>query len=329
MKAVIIDAYGDVGMLALKDCPEPKAGPNEIKVRMAGASINPVDWKLRSGALKTIMPLVFPAVLGRDASGEVVEVGPGVTRFKVGDRVMGLVNGAYAEFVVAPTEAWAVVPPKMDLVDAAALPLALLTGAQLVDDAVQPRAGDLVLVTGAVGSVGRAAVFVAKARGAQVWAGVRGTQKVEASKLGVEGVVALDSDAEIAKLPRLDGIADTIGGPTLAKLFDRLKPGATIGSVVGEPAGAKERGFVVRGGMTHPDAARLSVLAEAVVDGKLVIPVVKRLPLAQAREAQALAEHHAGGKVLLTGSPQAREAVRIPLDRTNPKSPAHQGERHE
>jgi NADPH:quinone reductase-like Zn-dependent oxidoreductase len=294
---------------------------------MAGASINPVDWKLRSGVLKTIMPLVFPAVLGRDASGEVVEVGPGVTRFKVGDRVMGLVNGAYAEFVVAPTEAWAAVPAKMDLVDAAALPLVLLTGAQLVEDAVQPRKGDVVLVTGAVGSVGRAAVFVAKANGARVWAGVRGAQEVEAAKLGADGVVSLDSDAEVAKLPLLDAIADTVGGPTLARAFGRLKPGAIIGSVVGEPAGAKERGFVVRGGMTHPDAARLSALAQAVADGKLVIPIVKRLPLAQAREAQALAEHHAGGKVILMGSPRTPEAVRVPSERTNHKSPAHHGER--
>jgi len=327
MKAITIDAYGDVEMLALKDCPDPKAGPNEIKVRMAGASINPVDWKLRSGVLSAVMPLAFPAILGRDASGEVVEVGPGVKRFKIGDRVMGLVNGAYAEFVVAPTEAWAAVPAKMDLADAAALPLALLTGAQLIEDAVKPRAGDLVLVTGAVGSVGRVAVFVAKALGAQVWAGVRSSQRAEAMKLGADGVVALDSDAEIARLPLLDAVADTVGGTTLAKLFGRLKPRATIGSVVGEPAGAKERGLVVRGAMTHPDPERLGALGQAVADGKLVIPIVNRFPLAQAREAQALAERHAGGKVILTGSPRAREAVRVPLERANPNDPAHRGER--
>jgi len=312
MQAVTITAYGDADRLEVTDLREPKPGPNEVKVRMAGASINPIDWKLRSGALKSLMPLVFPAVLGRDASGEVVEVGPGVTRWKVGARVMGLVSGAYAEFVVAPVDAWAEVPATMDLVDAAALPLVLLTGAQLIEEAVRPRQGDVVLVTGAVGSVGRAALFVAKALGAQVWAGVRGAQKAEAAKLGAHGVVALDSEADLSTLPPLDGVADTVGGPILAKLFSKMKPGATIGSVVGEPEGAKERGLVVRGAMTHPDAARLEALARSVAHGALVIPIVKRLPLSQAREAQQLAEHHAGGKVILTGSLHARQPARAP-----------------
>jgi NADPH:quinone reductase-like Zn-dependent oxidoreductase len=237
MKAIVLTGYGDVNKLEFREVPDPKVGPNEIKVRMVGASINPVDYKLRTGALHGMMPLTFPAILGKDASGEVVEVGAGVTRFNIGAHVMGLVSGAYAEFVVAPTEAWTEVPPRMDMVDAAALPLVLLTGAQLIEDGVRPRKGDVVLVTGAVGSVGRVAVFVALAAGAEVWAGVRGEQKAEASKLGVHGIIALDAESEIAWLPLLDGIADTVGGPMLAKLFNRMKPGGTIASVVGEPAG--------------------------------------------------------------------------------------------
>jgi NADPH:quinone reductase-like Zn-dependent oxidoreductase len=118
----------------------------------------------------------------------------------------------------------------------------------------------------------------------------------------MDEVVALDSDDEIGKLPRLDSIADTIGGPTTAKLLDKVKPGGTIGSVVGAPAGAKERGLVVRAMMAHPDATQLAKLGQAVAEGRLVIPIAKRLPLAQAREAQTLAERHAGGKVILTGS---------------------------
>lgn len=309
MKAVVLIAYGDVNNLEMRDLPEPSAAANEIKVRMAGASINPVDWKLRSGSLQSMMPLALPAVLGRDASGEVASVGPGVTRFKVGDRVMGLVVGAYAEFVVAPEDAWVAVPAKLDLVDAAALPLVLLTGAQLIDEAVQPRPGDIVLVTGAVGSVGRVAVFVAKARGAKVWAGVRANQRTAAAMLAADGVVALDDDAEIAGLPRLDAIADTIGGPTLAKLFGKLKAGGTIGSVVGEPAGAVSRGFIVRGEMTHPDTERLASLASAVADGKLDIPIARRIPLSRVREAQTLAERHAGGKVILIGPHDQRRGM--------------------
>lgn len=301
MKAIVLTAYGDTRNLELRDLPEPTPGPNEIKVRMAGASINPIDWKLRTGALQAMMPLVLPAVLGRDASGEVVAIGAGVTRFKVGARVMGLVMGAYAEYVVAPTEAWAELPAELDLADAGALPLVLLTGAQLVEEAVCPQRGDLVLVTGAVGSVGRVAVFAAKTRGARVWAGVRGTQLAEAAALGADGVVALDDPAAIAKLPTLDSIADTIGGPTMVALLGKVRRGGTIGSVVGEPEGAKALGLVVRAVWAHPDAKRLGELGHAVAAGKVVVPIASRLPLASASEAQTLAEGHAGGKVLLTG----------------------------
>jgi NADPH:quinone reductase-like Zn-dependent oxidoreductase len=301
MKAIVLTAYGDVDKLELREVPEPKAATGQIKVRMAGASINPIDWKLRSGALKAMMPLELPAVLGRDVSGEVVELGAGVTQFKLGARVMGLVMGGYAEFVVAAADAWAEVPETMNLVDAGALPLVLLTGAQLVEEALVPRAGDVVLVTGAEGSVGRAAVFTAKARGASVWAGVRKTQKAQAAKLGADGVVALDDDADLAKLPALDGIADTVGGETILRLLGKVKSGGVVASVVGEPAGAKEHGVVARGMFAHPDARRLAELAGAVASGTLVIPIAKKLPLAKAREAQTLAEHHAGGKVVLTG----------------------------
>lgn len=301
MKAVVLIAYGDVDQLELREVPDPKVEAGQIKVRMAGASINPVDWKQRSGAIAKYMSLDLPAILGRDASGEVVEVGPGVTTFKVGDRVLGRVGRSYAELVAGPVEDWAEIPSKMDLVDAGALPLILLTGAQLVEETVNVAKGDLLLVTGATGSVGRAAVFAAKARGAKVYAGVRHKHKAEAAKLGADFVVALDDDRELADIPRLDAIADTVGGDTIQKLYAKVKPGGTVGGVVGEPAGARERGLVARGMLTHSDPKRLAELAQAVADGKLVIPIAKRFPLAQAGAAQKFAEAGAGGKVVLTG----------------------------
>ncbi|HZL20854.1 MAG TPA: NADP-dependent oxidoreductase [Polyangia bacterium] len=299
MKAVLLTAYGDVDKLAVREVPDPKAGPNEIRVRVAGASINPVDWKQRSGLAAKFMPLDLPAILGRDASGEVIQVGAGVTAFEVGDKVLGRIMGGYAEQVVAPVDAWAKVPAKLDLADASALPLVVLTGAQLVEEAVNPKPGDLVLVTGALGGVGRTAVFAAKARGAKVYAGVRAKQRAEAAKLGADVVIALDDESDVAKLPPLDAIADTVGGETTQKLLGKLKPGGTVGSVVGEPPGAKERGFVVRAMMTHSDPKRLAELAQAVADGKLVIPIARRFPLDQAAEAQKVAEGHGGGKVVL------------------------------
>jgi len=153
-------------------------------------------------------------------------------------------------------------------------------------------------VTGALGGVGRSAVHAARALGARVFAGVRRSQLADASGLGVEAL-ALDDDAAVAGLPKLDSIADTVGGPTIQKLLDKVKAGGTIGSVVGETPGAKDRGLVVRAFGAHPDGRRLTQLARAVAEGKLVIPIAKRFPLAQIREAQTLAEKGAGGKVVL------------------------------
>ncbi len=214
MRAIVLPEYGPPSALQLRTLPDPEPGAKELVVRMAGASLNPVDWKQRSGAIRQYMPLELPAILGRDASGTVTAVGAGVTELAVGDRVLGRVMGGYAELVVGPVDAWAPVPAKLDLADAGALPLVVLTGAQLAEDAVDARAGETILVTGATGGVGRAAVFAAKERGAKVYAGVRGKHKAEAAKLGADGVVAIDDDAEIAKLPVLDGIADTVSGET-------------------------------------------------------------------------------------------------------------------
>lgn len=300
MKAAVLIAYGDVDQLEVRDMPDPSAARDAIVVRVAAASINPVDWKMRSGAAREHFPVQFPGILGRDASGEVASVGDGVTAFKVGDQVLGLVNGAYAELVAAPVESWAALPAGLDVVDAGALPLVLLTGAQLMERAVDPSEGARVLVTGAVGSVGRVAVHAAKMRGAKVWAGVRKSQSGEAARLAVEGIVALDDTASIADAPAFDAIADTVGGDTIRKLYDKLEPAGRIGSVLGEPAGAKDRGFTVRAFTAQPDSTMLARYALEVAKRRLVIPIAAKLPLTQVREAQTLAEKkRPGGKVLL------------------------------
>jgi NADPH:quinone reductase-like Zn-dependent oxidoreductase len=302
MKAIVLTAYGDVDKFELRELPDPHAGSDAIVVRMAGASINPIDWKMRTGAAKGRFPVEFPGILGRDASGTVVEVGKGVTGFAVGDRVLGLVMGAYAELVAAPAACWAKVPPGLDVAEAGALPLVVLTGAQLIEKAVEPAAGSTVLVTGAVGSVGRVAVFAAKKLGAKVWAGVRASQRAEVANLGADGVVALDDDADVAKLPTFDAIADTVDGDTIKKLYGKIKPGGVIGSVLGEPAGAKERGIRVHAFTAQPDSVMLAKYAAAVAARELTIPIAKKLPLAAAAEAQTFAERgKPNGKVLLLG----------------------------
>jgi NADPH:quinone reductase-like Zn-dependent oxidoreductase len=299
MKAAVLVGFGGVDQLELREVPEPKTGPGQVKVRVVATSINPIDWKLREGMTRPGVSLELPAILGRDASGEVIEVGSGVTRFRPGARVTGLVVGGYAERAVAKDEAWAEVPEGLSLTDAAALPLVTLTGSQLVEESLAPRPSATILVTGALGSVGRTAVFAAKRLGVRVWAGVRRNQNDAAEALGVDGVVALDDQIDCRRLPILDGIADTVGASVTERLIDRVRQGGVVASVASDPKGAQERGLQVRHHSAHPDPARLAALVRAVADGALVIPIAKRFPLAQIREAQQFAEQGAGGKVIV------------------------------
>lgn len=306
MKAVVLNGYGDVEHLELREVDEPNPGPRQIKVKVAAASVNPVDWKIRRGELRAMLPLHLPVILGRDVAGEVVAIGNQVSEseFRVGDRVMGLVEHGYAELVVAPVEAFAKVPSGVELSTAAALPLVGLTGVQLVEEAVQAHAGERILVTGAVGSVGRVAVFAAKRRGAQIVAGVRSRQREEAEKLDVDEIVALDDEADIERLRPVDAIADTVNGRAVAALLDRDKvvPGGVIGTVLQPPLGAKEQGLLVHTLLAHPDPTALAGIGQAAASGELVIPIRRQFPLSQAPAAQHVAEAGGVGKVLLVPS---------------------------
>jgi NADPH:quinone reductase-like Zn-dependent oxidoreductase len=300
MRAAVLTRYGDVNGLEVRDMPEPAVGPGKVKIRIAASSLNALDVKLVSGALKAWFPLELPAILGFDASGEVVELGSGVSGFRVGDTVLGQIRHGQAELALATPEQIAKVPPGLSVVDAAALPVVALTGTQLIEEALAPAPGDLVLVTGALGSVGRWAVHAALQRKVRVIAGVRKRQLTEAAALGVERVVALDDPAAIAGLPQLQGIADTVSGETVAALLPKLAQGGKLGSVLGEPAGAKERGIRVQAMTVHADPARLGQLAQEVASGKTVVPIAARIPLAHVREAFQAAGRGAAGKVLVT-----------------------------
>ncbi len=300
MKAVLLKAYGGVDQLSYEEVPDPKPTDGEVLVKVLGTSLNPIDWKIRAGYMKDRMPLQLPAILGRDVAGTVVAVGPGVTRLKEGDKVLGLVNHSYAELLTAKADDLALIPEGLDMDQAAVIPLVTLTGAQLIEKGVKPKAGDLVLVTGALGSVARTAIYVAKIHGALVVAGVRKSQKQEAQLLEAERVVALDDDHEIAAMPELDAIADTVNGPTIEKLLPRLKRDGVLGSVLGKSPAAEKAGIRVAEVYSQPDAKRLAELADDVREGDLVIPIGKRFRLKEMRAAHAIAEKGAVGKVLIT-----------------------------
>jgi NADPH:quinone reductase-like Zn-dependent oxidoreductase len=301
MKAVVLYEYGDTDKLQYEtDQQEPPFGPNEVRVRVRATSINPIDWKLRSGAARARMPIEFPAILGRDLAGEVVDFGRDVTGFRKGQRVMALANGTYAEFTTVKADVLAPIPDALSFEQAAALPLVLTTGAQLIERGVKPQPGWTILVTGAIGGVGRTAVYVARKHGAHVIAGVKSSQREEAAKLGAERVVALDDEKDIATLRDLDAIADTVGGETIAKLLQAIKPGGVLGSVLGEPKEAAGKNIQVRAVFAQPDASRLLELANDVARGEFTIPIAKVFRLEEARKAQDFAEHdHPNGKVLL------------------------------
>ena len=299
MKAVLLQGYGGVDQLSYRDVPQPEPQKGEVLVKVAATSINPVDWKLRRGDLRAVMPLHIPAILGRDVAGTVAALGPGTQGLRQGDRVMGLVNQSYAEFLVAKADILTRIPEGLEFEDAAALPLVTLTGAQLIEKGVRPQAGQTVLVTGAVGGVGRTAVFVAKKHGATVIAGVRASQMKAAEALGADRCIAIDEGGELGSLGKLDAIADTAGHDAIVRLLPYIRSGGVLATVVGKPQQADGKDFRVEEIWVQPDADQLRSLAEAVARKEFFIPISRRMKLSQIREAQTLGESGGSGKIVL------------------------------
>ena len=302
MKAVRLHEYGGPETLKYEDnVPEPALSEDAVLVEASATSVNPIDWKVRSGARQKDFPLKLPAILGRDVSGVVRAVGRNIRTFKAGDRVLALTWQTYAELVAVEGSALTHLPDGVNLVDSAALPLIALTGDQLVRVAARAQPGQTLLVSGAVGSVGRAAVHTAKKLGVKVIAGVRARQLAEARTLGAADAVAIDDDSAIAGLAMLDGVADTVGGETAAKLFRKVRNGGTFGyaSVFPDEVSKLNPTVTVTRVAARPDASKVREFADDVRDGKFVLPISRRMPLREAAEAHALAERGSSGKIVL------------------------------
>jgi NADPH:quinone reductase-like Zn-dependent oxidoreductase len=301
MKAIVVHEYGGPEVLKFEQYPDPVAGQGEVLVRVAAASVNPIDYKRRAGLTKDFYPMQFPSLIGVDMAGTVVKIGPGVEGFSVGDQVFAMADSTYAELCVVKAAVLAKVPKGLDLIQAAALPLVTVTGNQLMS-ATGIKAGQTVLVVGAAGNVGRSALFTARQRGANVIAGVlkRQLQIDEAKTIGTDQLVATDDDTAIANLPPLDAVADAVGGRIAEKLIAKVKPGGVYASVVEAPQNAAKYPSVKLAHVFSKfDRKTLEFMAEAVRDGKLVIPISQKLPLSEAAEAQAAAEKGGIGKILL------------------------------
>jgi NADPH:quinone reductase-like Zn-dependent oxidoreductase len=302
LKAVLLYEYGGPENLKYEDdVRDPTLTDDLVLVEAAATSVNPIDWKIRSGARQKDFPLSLPAILGRDVSGVVRAVGANIRTFKPGDRVLAFAEATYAELVAVEGASLTHLPEGSNLVDAAAIPLVVLTGDQLVRLAVRAQRGQTIIVSGALGSVGRAAVHTAQKLGLQVIAGVRARQLSEARALGTTDILAIDDDSAIAKFAMVDGVADTVGGKVAANLFGKVKNGGTFGYASVLPDGVPQTNPKV--GVTRvfarPDASKVREFADDVRDGKFILPITLRLPLRDAAHAHALAQGGGAGKIIL------------------------------
>ena len=301
MKAAVLHEYGPPSKLKYEDFPDPKPGPGEVLVAVGAASLNPIDWKMRSGVAKDHFPVTFPSVLGRDVAGIVRDLGEGVKDFAIGDRVFALTWATYAELCVVKAADLAKIPEGLDITTAAAVPLASCTADQLIRNATAVQPGQTILLTGAVGSVGRCALFCAREIGAKVIAGVRKSQIDEAKSLGAAEAIDLSDDSAIARLGTVDGVADGVGGQVAPKLLGKVKPGGNYGSLLGPPRDAALHPTVNIKTMTaQPNPATCIHYGEAIRDNKLTLPIDRVMPLRDAAEAQAAGEKGGVGKIILT-----------------------------
>jgi NADPH:quinone reductase-like Zn-dependent oxidoreductase len=300
MKAIVIHGYGSPDVLKYEDYPEPVPGPGEVLVKVAASSVNPFDFKVRSGAMKDFIPLTFPAVLGIDVSGTVESVGPGVTTLAPGDKVFAIASQAYATRCLVKATALAKIPEGANLEEMAALPTVTTTGAQLASLALGGHSGVTVLVTGALGNVGRSAVYIAKSRGATVIAGVLKRHVANAQAVGADNVVALDDAQAVAALEPVDAVADTVGGETADAVIKKVKSGGIFASVLGPPSTAASfPKLQVKPMAVTPDPVLLLEMAEALRKGAFSIPLGQKFALADAAKAHAAAEKGSAGKILL------------------------------
>jgi NADPH:quinone reductase-like Zn-dependent oxidoreductase len=302
MKAVRIYEYGGPETLKYEtDVPEPRPGADMVLIEAVATSVNPIDWKIRSGARQKDFPLTLPAILGKDVSGVVRAVGSNIHHFKAGDRVVGVADATYAQFVSVQGAQLTHLPDGLDLIDAAAIPLVSLTGDQLVRLATRAVSGQTILVSGALGSVGRAAVHTAKKLGARVIAGVRERQLADVAELGVSQAVAIDDDAAIASLQAVDGVADTVGGETAGKLFRKIRKGGRFGyaSVFPADEATTNPTVEVMRVFARPDASKVREFADDIRDGAFSLPISRRLPLCDAAAAHALMQKGGAGKIVL------------------------------
>jgi len=306
MKAIRIHGYGGPEVLHYEDAPLPEIGPTEILIKVKGAAINPVDWKIRAGYLKAFIPYELPLTLGWDVAGTVERAGPLVTRFKRGDAVYSRPDiarqGGYAEYIAVRSDEAAPAPRSISATHAAGVPLAALTAWASLFDKGRLAPGQRVLIHAAAGGVGSFAVQLAKLAGAHV-IGTASRDNIElVQSLGADQVIDYRNEDFSQVLTGIDVVFDTIGEDTQTRSWNVLRPGGVLVSIVSAPdvALASQKGARGEYVFITPNGARLGEIAGLIDAGKLRVLIEKEFPLAEARAAQELsATGRARGKIVL------------------------------
>jgi NADPH:quinone reductase-like Zn-dependent oxidoreductase len=300
MRAVIFTEYGEPEVLHVADVEEPHPGPGQVRIAVRAEAVNPVDWKARSGAMREVMPVDFPAIDGREASGVVDEVGPDVTDAAVGDEVLGFaVGGAAAERAIL--DDFAPKPAALPWEEAAAMPVAVETSVRVFGILGGVREGQTLVIDGAAGGVGFAAVQLARARGARVIGTASERNHDFLRSLGAEPTTYGDGLVERVRALAPDGVDlgfDVAGQGGVADLVTLTGDPGRVVTIA--DFGAAALGVRVAGGSDRRAVEALGEATRLYEAGRLQIHVARTFPFAQAAEAHRLSQDgHVRGKLVL------------------------------
>jgi NADPH:quinone reductase-like Zn-dependent oxidoreductase len=297
MKAVRFSQFGGPEVLEIVDLPDPHPGPGQVRIAVRAAGLNPSDWKKRKG----LMDKELPQTMGHEASGIVDELGDGVTDVAIGDRVFGLSaeEAAQAELVVLSY--YAPIPPSLDFAGAAALPSAVETATRALDQ-LGVGSGSTLLINGASGSVGSAAVQLAMVRGARVIGTASPANHEYLRSLGAEPVAYGEGLVEQVRALAPDGVGlalDVAGSGVLPELIE-LAGGAGHVITVADFAGAQEHGVRFSRGDAGRALYSLGEIGKLIESGRFSLTVAQTFPLAEVAEAHRVSEQgRVRGKVVL------------------------------
>ncbi|HET7850869.1 MAG TPA: NADP-dependent oxidoreductase [Pseudolabrys sp.] len=305
MHAVRIHAFGNADVLEVDDISRPVPNADDIVIRVAAASVNPVDYKIRSGKYPAVTKDQLPKVLGRDVAGVVETTGAEVRKFQKGDAVYAMLGrdvGGYAEYALATEEEAAPKPKTLDFVQAAAVPLAALTAWQGLFDHGQLRAGQRVLIHGGAGGVGHFAIQFAKAKGAWVATTVSAEDIGMVKSLGADQVIDYKNENFEDSVDNIDLVFDLIAGETQQRSWTVLKDGGVLISTLQKPdeKAAAARNIRATNYIAAPNAQQLEEIAR-LIDGGKVKPVIRATYALEdvARAHRHMENDHIQGKVVL------------------------------